>query len=269
MRRIARWALAVGLAGVLGTAAVAADHDMPQVSPKATGYSAVLMWHDIVADKKDVWFDVTAKEFRRQLAEIKRRKLSVIPLEQLQKHLVDGTPIPPKSLVLTFDDTTEGLYKYAYPILKEYGYPATYYVHTAYIGVTTCKEHCTWEQLAEMSRSGLISIQSHTRTHPPNLRKLKDVSLKRELEGSKAEIEKRLGKPVFAFAYTEGNFDRRVQKAVKAAGYTNAVGEEWGSAESSPNLLATHRYSVHRRFEQALDDVERAARQSRGGGGKR
>jgi biofilm PGA synthesis lipoprotein PgaB len=258
--KIARVALAAAGLVLLMHAAVASDRGLPRISPKATGYSAVLMWHDIVPGKKDVWFDVTVAEFRRQLTEIKRRGFHVIPLEQLQKHLVDGSPVPPKSLVLTFDDNTEGLYRYAYPMLKEFGFPATYYVHTSFVGVRTCKEHCTWGQLAEMARSGLISVQSHTCTHPPNLRVLSDADLRRELTESRARIEKRLGTRVFALAYTEGNFDRRVQEAVRSAGYTNAVGEEWGSAESSANLLAVHRYSVHRRFAQALNDVERAAR---------
>lgn len=256
----------VAFACLFASAAHGMGSGMPPISARAKGYTAVLMWHDIVPGKKDVWFDVTVSEFRRQLQQIKKRGFHVISLVQLQKHLEEGVPVPPMSLVLTFDDNTEGLYRYAYPILREFGYPATYYVHTSYVGVTTCKEHCTWGQLAEMVRSGLISVQSHTCTHPPNLRALSDASLMRELTESKARIERRLGQPVFALAYTEGNYDRRVQEAVLRAGYRNAVGEDWGSAESSPNLLAVHRYSVHRRFEQALDDVERAARPGRRSG---
>src|SRR5437016_2167284 len=96
-------------------------------------YSAILMWHDVVPGKKDVWFDVTKRELAEQFAEIKRRKFNVVPLGELYKHLTTGSALPPRPLVLTFDDTTEGLYRYAFPMLKQYRYPGTLFVHTDYV----------------------------------------------------------------------------------------------------------------------------------------
>ena len=221
-------------------------------------YSEILMWHDVVSGPKDVWFDVTVEEFEKQMSQIKKARLNVISLEALYRHLTTGAALPPRPVVLTFDDTTEGLYQFAFPILKKYKYPATYFIHTDYVGLRTVKDHCTWEQLLEMQGSGLISIQSHTRTHPADLRKLKDRALKRELEESRAIIESKMKKPVFAFAYTEGNHDARVRKYVQAAGYGIAIDESWGSAGSSIDLFQTHRYSIHKRFDQAIRDIVRA-----------
>jgi peptidoglycan/xylan/chitin deacetylase (PgdA/CDA1 family) len=219
------------------------------------------MWHDVVPGKKDVWFDVTQRELAAQFAEIKRRRFSVVSLGELYKHLTTGSPLPARPLVITFDDTTEGIYKYAFPLLRSYRYPATLFIHTDYVGVKTEKEHCTWAQLMEMQNSGLVSIQSHTRTHPPDLKKLSDDRLRDELAGSKRIIEQKLGYTVYAFAYTEGGHDARVRKAVVAADYKIAIDESWGSAESSPDLAQVHRYTTHRRWKQALDDVYRAYRQ--------
>src|SRR5258708_6600297 len=96
------------------------DGPLPPIHSKARStYSAILMWHDVVPGKKDVWFDVTERELASQFAEIKRRKFSVISLDDLYKHLTTGATLPPRPLVLTFDDTTEGLYKYAFPLLKK------------------------------------------------------------------------------------------------------------------------------------------------------
>ena len=252
------WLMCLFCSANFSTAATAQTHS-GTIHPTAKSvYSEVLMWHDVVPGPKDVWFDVTADEFEKQMAQIKKNKLSVITLEKLLELLTKGTPLPPRPVVLTFDDTTEGLYQYAYPVLKRYGFPATYFIHTDYVGVRTVKDHCTWEQLAEMQASGLISIQSHTRTHPADLRKLADKSLTKELVESKLIIEKRMKKPVFAFAYTEGNHDARVRKAVQAAGYSIAIDENWGSAGSSRDMFQVHRYSIHKRWEQAIRDLVRA-----------
>jgi poly-beta-1,6-N-acetyl-D-glucosamine N-deacetylase len=221
-------------------------------------YAAILMWHDIVPGRKDVWFDVTAAELADQFAELKRRNFNAVSLEVLFSHLTTGSPLPPRPVVITFDDTTRGIYTYAFPLLKKYRYPATLFIHTDYVGVRTGKDHCDWDQLKEMQESGLVSVQSHTRTHPADLRPLSDARLNKELLESRQIIEKRLGKPVYAFAYTEGGHDARVRRAVMDAGYKIAIDESWGSAESSRDLAQVHRYSIHVKWKKALADVERA-----------
>jgi Predicted xylanase/chitin deacetylase len=222
------------------------------------------MWHDVVPGKKDVWFDVTTREIAEQFAEIKRRGFHVVSLDELYKHLTAGSALPARPLVITFDDTTEGIYRYAYPLLRRNRFPAILFIHTAYVGVKTEKEHCTWSQLKEMQQSGLVSIQSHTHTHSADLKKLSDSQLHSELTKSRSLIEQQMGRPCYALAYTEGGHDARVRKAVVAAGYKIAIDESWGSAESSPDLAQVHRYTTHRRWKQALDDVERAYRRRSG-----
>lgn len=243
------------------TAALAqsAAPSLPTVHPQARSrFVAVLVWHDILP-KKDVWFDTTLATFRNQLETIRKRKFNVLSLSALRDHLTRGTSLPPRSLVLTFDDNTLGLYKYAFPLLKKYKYPATLFVHTDYVGVRTVKEHCTWPQLEEMQQSGLITIQSLTCSHPPDLRRISAKQLDHELRDSRAEITKRLGTPVFAFAYTEGKHDRRLAQAVHKHSYALAFTEDGGNACASSNLLQIHRYSILKRFSEALDKTERAS----------
>lgn len=233
---------------------------LPKPAPQAQkSYVAVLVWHDVLP-KKEVWFDTTLATFEKQLAAIKRRKFHVITLDMLRKHLIEGAPVPPRSLVLTFDDNSRGLYDHAFPLLKKYRFPAALFVHSDYVGVRTGKDHCTWAQLREMQSSGLVTVQSLTCSHPPDLRRISAKQLEHELFGSRAAIQKRLGAPVFAFAYTEGKFDARIAQAVHRSGYALAFTEDWGSAGNAANLFMVHRYSILRRFEQALNDVDRAYR---------
>ena len=224
-------------------------------------YVAVLVWHDVVTPK-EVWFDTTREVFRSQLEEIRRGGFHVVTLAALRDHLERGTPLPSKPLVLSFDDNGHGIYENAFPLLRRYGFPATLFVHTNFVGKTTTKRHNTWDQLREMERSGSIDVQSLTANHPPDLRKLADAAIVHELRLSKLSLERRLGRRVFALVYPEDNYDERLARLAAANGYELGFTEDWGNAEvaqTAPNrsesLLLLHRYSILTRFDQALRDV--------------
>jgi len=237
----------------------AAAPPLPAVHAKARShYSSVLMWHDVVPKTKEVWFDTTAAELEEQLQHIKRRGLTPVTLDRLADHLETGASIPKGAVVLTFDDNTTGLYSHLFPILKRYRWPAVLFVHTGYVGVKTGKDHCTWEQLREMERSGLVKAYPHTVTHPADLRLMKDAALEKEMVQGRRSMEKHLGGPRRYFSYSNGFYDERVARAALKAGYRLAITEDWGAAQRSPNLMMVRRYSMHKRAKQAVEDTARA-----------
>lgn len=185
----------------------------------------VIMYHDVVAHKKDVWFDLTTREFEAQMQAIKDAGASVVALSDVVDHLKTGKTLPPKAIALTFDDNTLGIYENAYPIMKRFGYQSTQFVHTGKVGVLTVKDHCTWDQLREMQDSGLVEIGSHTIDHPADLRALSPREVKRQLTQSKSDIETEMGRPCRYFAYTEGNGDEATAQMVAVAGYEAAWNE--------------------------------------------
>jgi poly-beta-1,6-N-acetyl-D-glucosamine N-deacetylase len=251
-------ALAIGVLTAGAAAPRAQSTALPAVHPKARrDYSAILMWHDVVAKKKEVWFDTTVAELDAQFRAIKKAGLTPIRLDQLANHLEKGTPVPPGAVVLTFDDNNLGLYQNLFPLLKKYRWPAAMFVHTDFIGVKTGKDHCTWDQLREMEKSGLVQVYPHTASHPPDLRTVSEKQLRRELVDARRKMEMELGGSRPFFAYSEGHFDDRVARAVWKSGYRIAITEDWGAAEASRNLFVVHRYSMHKRAEQAVRDMRR------------
>lgn len=220
----------------------------------------MLVWHDVVPGAKEVWFDTPLATFRAQLDAIRRGGFHVVPLEALRAHLERGAPLPSKPLVLTFDDNGWGIYANAFPLLQRYKFPATLFVHTNFVGKTTTKRHNTWDQLATMVRSGLISVQSLTANHPPDLRALSDSAVVHELRLSRASLERRLGRPVYALVYPEDNYDERLARLAHDNGYAMGFTEDWGGAGDSSSMLLIHRYSILTRFDQALRDVSANSR---------
>lgn len=222
----------------------------------------VIMYHDVVErrDGKAEWFDVTQDEFTKQMDRIAELGLTPISLDQLYRHLTLGETLPGPAIVLTFDDNYQGFYDYAYPILKERGYPAAMFVHTGFVGNTTKgRPKMSWETLRELTADPLITIGNHTVTHPEDITKIDPTKAQEEINEGKRELEAQLGKPMDYLAYPNGCNDESVQQMARAAGHKMAFTIHNGLAEESPNIVAVNRY-IHTRFETAIQDRDRALR---------
>jgi peptidoglycan/xylan/chitin deacetylase (PgdA/CDA1 family) len=74
--------------------------------------------------------------------------------------------IPDKLVVLTFDDSVASHYSVVRPLLRRYGFGATFFITEGFNFLTNKKDYMTWEQIAELHRDG-FEIGNHTRDHMP------------------------------------------------------------------------------------------------------
>ena len=79
---------------------------------------------------------------------------------------VDLQPVPDKLVVLTFDDSVASHYSIVRPLLKQYGFGATFFITEGFNFLTNKKDYMTWEQIAELHGDG-FEIGNHTRDHMP------------------------------------------------------------------------------------------------------
>ena len=204
----------------------------------------IIMYHDIVA-QKEVFFDVTPEEVEAHFKRIKEEGMTPISPDALLAHLRTGVPLPNKPVLLSFDDGYGGHYQYVYPLLKKYGYPGLFSIYLKKMEGKTKRTSVTWEQLKEMSADPLVTIASHTVTHPRDLRLLTDDELGKEIIETKHILEEQLGIPIRYFTYPEGKFDARVKQWVIAAGYKMAFSMNdlsEGYAGQSPDLFSIKRF---------------------------
>lgn len=194
----------------------------PEIHAQAkTAKVPVMMYHDILPEKK-VFFDVTPEEFEQHLELIRKKGLTPITMDQLVGHLRSGLPLPPKPILLTFDDGYEGHYTHVYPLLKKYNYPAVFSIYTVKVGKKMGRSSLNWQQLKEMAADPLVTIASHTVNHKV-MPGLTASQLQLETVESKQTLESQLGMPIRYFTYPEGKYDQKVANAVQAAGYTAAL----------------------------------------------
>ena len=118
----------------------------------------VLMYHHMVPDGQDCNdMTVTPSKFRADLEAV----LAMGYTPVLPRELAAGDALPEKPILITFDDGYRSNYDLVYPILREYGVKVCISIIVLMPDLPT-DNFCTWNQLREMTASGLVEIGSHS-----------------------------------------------------------------------------------------------------------
>ncbi len=210
----------------------------------------VLTYHRF-GDNCDSPLCMPAKVFEQQIRYLKDSGFHTVTPDELLDFLHYRKPLPKKSVWITMDDGYRSTYKVAYPILKKYGFTATMFIYTEFVGASRLA--VTWDQLKEMKVNG-FSIGSHTITHSDLTKPLADEStdafiarIRSELSESKKVIDKKLGQNTIVLAYPFGYYDRRAVNLAHEAGYQLAASVRRGGNPFFANPLALKRDQVLKR----------------------
>lgn len=163
-------------------------------------------------------YTVPPDVFDDQLKYLRDNGYTPITLDELTAHFNSNKALPARPVVITFDDGWENQYRYAFPIMKKYGYTGIFYIYSNPIDK---KVFLKWDEIKIMADANMI-IGDHTKSHP-ELSKIKDDStLRQEIEDSKKIIETKIGRAINDFAYPFGDFNSHTVDIVKQAGYKSA-----------------------------------------------
>ncbi len=178
---------------------------------------------------------LTPETFAAEMQHLKAGGYHVVRFSDLEAYFKDGTALPSKPIILSFDDGWGDQFVYAFPILEKYHYPATFFVFTNAIGR---RGFLSWSDLHRMLAAGM-TVGDHTRSHPYLTHITDQAVLWDEIYGSKQTLEKRLGVPVNEIAYPFGMYDPAIVALVKKAGYLSARGDYWsGNRQTADKLYA-------------------------------
>ncbi|MDM8527654.1 polysaccharide deacetylase family protein [Anaerolineales bacterium HSG24] len=226
------------------------------IDPNSSLTIPILMYHYLSdppanADAIRLDLSVSPAMFNQHLAYLKEAGYQTISLQQFHHALAQQIELPPKPIILTFDDGYRDAYQYAFPLLKKYDYTATFFVFTQPID-TYNVDFLTWEMIIEMHQAGM-EFGSHSYTHS-DLRNRDVAYLVYQLVGSKEAIEERTGEPVRFFCYPSGRYDQTVIDVLDSAHFWGAVTTQWGSGHSFNDRFETSRIRIH-----GTDSAERLA----------
>lgn len=229
----------------------------------------ILMYHSIsdYASARFRGFSVSPGLFSEHISYLSQHQYTPLTITQFVRNMHDVTSLPERPIVLTFDDGFADFYSNALPVLKDYGYSATLYITTAYVGTTsrwlrheaeTDRPMLTWEELRDIHSSG-IECGAHTHDHLQLDIQSSSVAHYQILH-SKVLLEEHLGTGVETFAYPFGFYTAATRQMVLAAGYTSACAVKYTFSSNVDDPYALARIKIGpdtttRKFETLLNST--------------
>jgi len=182
----------------------------------------ILMYHSIskTEDKANI-LGINKDIFKWQMEYLQKHNYRVVSLKTAGDMIMQGKKIPPRSVVLTFDDGHRDFYTEAYPVIKKYKFNVAIFP-TVY-NTEAGNDYMNWAELNNLKEGGLVDIGSHGLCHQ-SLTRIPLLQAKEQIIASKAIFEKKLKKPVIFFSYPFGAVNDSIEEVVKEAGYESAVG---------------------------------------------
>jgi len=161
---------------------------------------------------------VSAANFAAQLDWLARNDYRVIPLSQLSAFLQGRQALPRRAVVITIDDGYESVHRVALPLLRKYGFPATLFAYTDFIGAA---DALSWAQLQDLVASNLVDVQAHSKSHRNLIERAATDSDERyrqmldtEARAPRELLERKLGVQLRAYAYPYGDANQAVLDAL-------------------------------------------------------
>jgi len=226
-------------------------------------------------DDNEIW-TVTADSFDKQMRTLRENGFQTVTLADLDRWQRGLGELPPRPIVITFDDGDRSLFDIAWPILSRHGFTATAFVITGHVGEQwEGVDAISWAELRAMSDGGAFTIESHS--HDLHYRvshqnssapvfiaasggseafathESWEAAIREDLERSRALIQRHIGRePKFlAWPFGEGSeevdriaYDVGFSRVCAMLGGTNSSLETVPAAQPAPHEW--RRYEINR-----------------------
>lgn len=231
----------------------------------------VAMYHHILKEPSRLGdYVISPEQFEEDLKYIQKCGYKTITTTELLEFIEQGTPLPEKSIMITFDDGYESVHEYAYPLLKKYDMKAVVAIIGKHTDIFSKEEqqkhinysHLSWNQLREMQQSGVFEIQNHsydmhgdqsckrfgTKIKRGESEEQYKIALEKDIGGLSQQIEREIGVKPILFAYPFGIICKQSKPIIKELGFKIIL-----SCEEKVNSLKafTQTPVVLKRFNRA------------------
>jgi peptidoglycan/xylan/chitin deacetylase (PgdA/CDA1 family) len=226
------------------------ERNIGGITTKGFQVVPILSYHRF-SDKCDNLLCMPTHIFDKQMNYLKINGYKVITLRELLDFLNYRHPLPKRSIVISIDDGYRSVYDIAYPILKKYGFKATLFIYTDFIGISD--NAITWDQLRKLKDDG-FEIGAHTVSHCDLTKKRKGEDdqayisrIEKELLISKNIIDKEIRQNTIFLAFPYGRYNPRILSICEKLNYKLGVSVKKGSNPFFADPLSLKRNQMLKR----------------------
>ncbi len=207
----------------------------------------ILMYHHISApppgsDSLRVDLSVPPEVFEAQLKYLSDQGFHAIHLTDLVNHWQNGTELPAKPIILTFDDGYDDNYTNAFPSLKDFGFSGTFFIITGRAD-SNAAGYLTWAQIQEMAANGM-EIGGHSVDHRFDLGKMSKSVQWAEIKPAYDALVQQLPNQAPVFAYPSGSYNATTVSLLTQLGYVAAVTTQQSSWQRASAPLELRRIRI-------------------------
>jgi peptidoglycan/xylan/chitin deacetylase (PgdA/CDA1 family) len=203
----------------------------------------ILMYHVVSTPPAAARFPdlyVQPSDFAAQMSWLAKHGYHPVTLRRVYDSWTRGARLPSRPVVVSFDDGYLSQYTQAFPVLRSHHWPAVLNMEVNFLQPAGGLR--PW-RVRRLIAAGW-ELDAHTLTHP-DLTRLDDARLWREVHGSRIALRSTFHVPVDFFCYPAGRYDGRVIATVKLAGFLGATTTNYGLAQP-PGFYTLNRVRVNR-----------------------
>ncbi len=163
----------------------------------------VLCFHRINVGMKSE-YEVSPSAFESDIKILADSGYHSVSPDQLYDYLVYNKALPPKPVMITFDDSRVEHFAIAAPVLEKYGFRGVFFIMTITLNK---KNYMTAEQISQLAKAG-HTIGLHSWDHIMVTKYKNADDWKKEVDKPEKKLEKIIGKKVEFWAYPNGVYNQ-------------------------------------------------------------
>lgn len=235
----------------------------------------ILMYHGVTENAKKVGtFVISAKMLEDDLRYIQEEGYQTVTMDEVIRFVKNEGELPPKPIMLTFDDGYYNNYCYAYPLLKKYNMKAVISPIGKYTDIYSesndlnpVYSHITWDGIREMMASGLVEFQNHSydlhqqtggRTGAKKKKEETVAAYGKVLESDlmmwQEKMEENTGYSPTTFVYPFGGISEASHEILEELGFQATL-----SCEEKINVLTPGQHSCLKKMNRFLRSDKKSA----------
>lgn len=221
----------------------------PQTTLPEDNTSAVILAYHRIGEDSIPESNLRIEQFEQHINEIVEGHYNVISIPDLVQAIKSVTPLPPKTIAITFEGGFQSAYQHAFPLLLKQNIPFTVFFSS---GLTERENYLSWKELKQLSKNKHVTlgILPSSYTH---IIELPENEQSRLINKARADFKDKLSYETQYFSYPFGETSNQLKKITKDQEFAASFSLKSGPAYKTSDLQSLPRFTM----TESYGDIDR------------